>query len=482
MSILDTVRRTVWSMRQYSAGRRPARVRADQQRRLRQLLRHAAERSPFYADRYRGLDLDRCDLTDLPAVTKGELMADFDRVVTDPAVRRASLEAFLDDPANVGRLFLDRHLVCHTSGSQGQPMFVVQDQLALDLLFAFQMTRGNVNYRFGLLEAVRRLFVPARLAVVVSKRGFFPSAWVWSHLPEALRPFIKLLYLQGNDPDLVNKLNAFRPTVLTATPTGLDQLAAKTDRLNLDALTSVATTSEVLTPQARARFQAAFRVPVLDTYAMGECLFLGSGCRTDPGVHVNADWCIAEVVDERNRPVPPGQLGHKVLVTNLANTTLPLIRYEVGDRLMMATAACGCGSTLPRIERVVGRVAEVFWVGSSSGYRALTAYPFQHALEFVREAREWQATQVERNRVVVRVEPLPGAAVDLDRAAARLAERMALAGFTAADVHVEVEATAALGADERTGKFRRMVSLIGPPDDLNGAAMPAAPQVAATRA
>jgi phenylacetate-coenzyme A ligase PaaK-like adenylate-forming protein len=444
----------------------PARTQADQERRLRRLIRHAAEHSPFYADKYRGLDLDRCGLTDLPTVTKAELMADFDRAVTDPTVRRADLEAFVDDPANVGRRFLGRYPVCHTSGSQGQPMLVVQDQLTLDLLFAFQMTRGNVNYRFGPWEVARRFFSPARLAVLVSKPGFYPSAWVWNHLPAAMRPYIELLYLQGNDPDLVGRLNAFRPTVLTATPTTLDLLAVKADLLRLGGLTAVVASSETLTPQARARIQGAFRVPVLDNYAMGECVFLGSGCPTDPGVHVNADWCVAEVVDAGERPVPAGQTGDKVLVTNLANTTLPFIRYEVGDRLTMATAPCRCGSTLPLIERVDGRVAEVFWVRAGAGYRAVTAHPFQHAFEHVREAREWQATQTDRNRVVIRVEALPGAEVDLRRAAARVAERLGLTGFTPADLHVELETVATLAADDRTGKFRRMISLVGPPTDL----------------
>jgi phenylacetate-CoA ligase len=468
MSILATLRRSVWTMRQFTPSRwSPGRVRAAQDRRLRRLLRFAADRSPFYRDKFRGLDLDRCPLADLPTTTKAELMADFDRVVTDPAVRRADVEAFVDDPANVGRLFRGKHLVCHTSGSQGQPMLVVQDQLALDLLFAFQMTRGNDGYRrLGPLEAARRAFEPARLAILISKPGFFPSAWVWNHLPEPMRPYIRLLYLQANDPELVDKLTAFRPTVLISTPTTLDLLGLKADRLDLSVLRQVVPNSEVLTDAVRDRLAATYRVPVIDNYAMGECLFLGNGCTTDPGTHVNADWCVVEVVDEHNRPVPPGEFGHKVLVTNLANTTQPFIRYEVGDRLKMATGPCRCGSRLPRIEKVLGRIAEVFWVRSGGGYRALSAYPFQHAFEHFRQLREWQATQEDRNRIRVRFEPLPGAELDLGRVRDRLDHRLALAGF-GEELDVEFEVVSRLDADDRTGKFRRFVSEVGPPEDLN---------------
>ena len=43
---------------------------------------------------------------------------------------------------------------------------------------------------------------------------------------------------------------------------------------------------------------------------------------------------MVEIVDDRNRPVPPGTAGAKVLVTNLENRTLPLIRYELADRVI----------------------------------------------------------------------------------------------------------------------------------------------------
>ena len=59
---------------------------AHQRDRLRVLLAHAAEHSPFHAQRLRGLDLERLELTDLarlPVMTKSQMMAEFDDVVTD---------------------------------------------------------------------------------------------------------------------------------------------------------------------------------------------------------------------------------------------------------------------------------------------------------------------------------------------------------------------------------------------------------------
>ena len=125
-------------------------------------------------------------------------------------------------------------------------------------------------------------------------------------------------------------------------------------------LEEVVNISERLMPQAREHYAKIFGAPLLDNYSMGECLFLTNGCTETDGMHVNADWAILEVVDENNQPVPAGEKGAKVLITNLANLVQPIIRYEVGDILTMATEPCGCGSNMPLIDHVEGRDSDVF--------------------------------------------------------------------------------------------------------------------------
>src|SRR5262245_25852309 len=274
MALLATFPISIWGFWLYYVSHAsPKRVQHLQQRRLRSLLRHASNRSRFYREKLASIDIDRCLISDLPTTTKDELMERFDDAVTDPSIRRVELERFVDDPSNIGRLFRDKFLVCHTSGSQGRPLIVVQDPLMLNLLFAFQMTRGNVDFaRLGPLEAARRFFRPARVAILISKPGFFPSAWAWKHLPDSLAPYVRLLYVQANDDSLIEKLNDFRPTTLVSTPTTLDLLALKADQLRLDQLVQVVANSETMTRNVRARLAEAFKVPVLDNYGSGECL------------------------------------------------------------------------------------------------------------------------------------------------------------------------------------------------------------------
>ncbi|MDI1315337.1 hypothetical protein [Prosthecobacter sp.] len=468
VSFLSFIKHSCWTYLQYAATQMsPDRLHQVQQKRLRQFLKTARASSPYYREKFRHIDADCVDLSKYPVTTKAEMMAHFDQVVTDPAVTHATVEEFIADTGNVNQTFQGKYTVSHTSGSQGQPTLIVQNQLVLNLLFAFQMTRGNISYRGArrFLQPILNLWNPTRLAVLISQQGFFPSAWIWQHLPEYMHRYMRFLFLPANDPDLIAKLNAFSPAVLTATPTTLDLLSLKTDQLNLPRMKQAVTWSETLTLKARSRISAAFQAPVMDNYACGECMFMTNGCPTGTGAHVNADWIILEVVDEQNRPVPPGQLGHKVLMTNLANTVQPFIRYEIGDRLVMATEPCGCGNKLPRIETIIGRAADFFWVKSTSGYRPLTAYPFQHAFDYLREVREWQAEQVERNHIIIRLEPIPGATPDLPLARTRLDERLTITGLLH-DIQITFEVVPQLTTDAHSAKFRRMISRVGVPADL----------------
>ena len=142
-------------------------------------------------------------------------------------------------------------------------------------------------------------------------------------------------------------------------------------------LKQISNTSEQLSDSLRQRLQQRFGVAIVDHYATGECLFVSEGCPTDVGAHINADWAILEVVDENDRPVAMGQVGKRVLITNLANFVQPFIRYEIEDMLQLTDKPCRCGSRLPRIERIQGRTSELFWVGDGPNKRFLNYAVFQ---------------------------------------------------------------------------------------------------------
>src|SRR5262245_47579745 len=183
-----------------------------QLRRFRRLLAHAQRRSPYLAKKYRGIDPRRALLSDVPPITKAEMMANFDGIVTHRGVRRNEVESFVADPSNVGKHFLGKYPVLHTSGSQGQPALLVQDPGAFRRLFSMQIARGHTLPKTW-TTFFTNFLNKKRLAIFQLRPGFYPSGAAFAYMPHAMRRFAKVIRLRYTDPfhDNVCKLNEFQP-------------------------------------------------------------------------------------------------------------------------------------------------------------------------------------------------------------------------------------------------------------------------------
>jgi phenylacetate-coenzyme A ligase PaaK-like adenylate-forming protein len=480
--MLDTLRflaRAMWERRVNRMS--PGRIQALQQRRLRRLVAWARTHSPFYARLYRDVDPKQWDLPQLPVLTKTEMMEHFDDLVTDRRLRWAELEEFMSDPDRLGQWYQGRYAVSRTSGTQGLPALIVQDRGMMELLFALQMVRGSV-FPAGPAAAVERLFRPARLAVVTIGRGFYPSAAALAYAPTAARRFVDRLWLTHIEPlaEVTDRLNRFQPDVLLAYANVLEILAreALAGRLHLGrgappdkpqppargSLRQVINMSEPLSEGARQLIQEAVGLPVSNNYATGECMALSIGCPQGHGMHLQADWAVLEVVNRDNRPVPPGEPGEKVLITNLANTVQPFIRYEIGDVVTMSPTPCPCGSPFPLIRNVEGRTDEVVWVRDGDHFREVHPYVFIDVLDEYTPLGWYQLVQQERNHFLLRAVPAPGRHLpgeELRQVVQRGLRRFALADL----LHVDVEIADRLAPDPKSGKLKRITSRIGPPAD-----------------
>jgi phenylacetate-CoA ligase len=461
MSLIDTIGFSLLTDRLSKARRwSPASIDKVRDKRFRRLLRLAVERSPFYREKYRDIDLARAEVSDLPTTTKAELRDNFDRVVTDPMVREQDVDQFMRDPANLGCWYLDRYAVSHTSGSQGPPLRIVQDRSAVRLVFAAMSARGSTTRPPGIIEGVRRLLAPVRVAIVTFERGFYPSGALLEFMQQIVGPFVRVERLSSLQDDLYERLNEFQPHVLVGYASVLEAMALDTGNLRLYKLRQITNSSEQLTLRARLRIEQAFNARVLDHYGLGECLLLSDGCAVG-GIHINADWAIVEVVDEQNRPVPVGQTGAKVLVTNLANRVQPFIRYEVGDRVSLASSLCPCGSRLPRIEHIDGRASEMFWVDADNGRKKfLTGVLFHVAIDALGTVREWQARQVSPRRIELSLELLSGVDRQQVESSRRLLSSLHEFGLPP-NVQVDVQIVKSIQQDAKSGKMRRMIAAEG---------------------
>lgn len=347
-----------------------------QQRRLRRLLAIATARSPFYRSRFAGLAPDPMRLEALPTTTRHAVMEHFDEVVTDPRLRLAELRAWLDDPGNAGRLYLGRYSAMHTSGTTGEPIVVVYDRRAMHWIHGAFLARHAASQSARLRSlAGAALGRSLRLASVVLTEGAFPAAGAVRYQSWLHRWLVdhRVISSEQTLPDIVRELNAFQPDLLL-TYAGVVELLAERQvegelRLRFrHPLAAVVSMSEVLTERAKELALQAWGMPVQDTYAAAECLAMGRSCRHGR-LHLFTDMCVLEPVDADNRPVPAGEPGERVLLTNLFNTAQPLIRYELSDVTGLAAEPCACGSPFPVLLPIEGRSGDVLWLQEQDGTR-----------------------------------------------------------------------------------------------------------------
>ena len=349
--------RVLWKRRALERGPQWNRsaLEAHQTRSVHSLRRFTHERSPFYQRYHRGLE--HRPLSELPILTKATLMENFDDVVTDRSVRLADLEAYLrlDAPP---RLFRNRYVVLATSGSTGRRgVFLFNPGEWIHALACIARPLSWAG-----LVATR----PPRSAFIASNTTWHYSGRVTTSLATRLLPALRLDAAEPLE-SMVRQLNAWQPEVLAGYPSVLKQLAEEqiAGRLHI-ALKSVATSAEVLTDDIRRRVQQAWGIRVYDTYGATEYAPIAAEC-AEGRKHLFEDGAVIEIVDDRGRPVPPGELGDRVLVTVFNRWTQPLIRYEISDMARPVAGECGCGRKLQLIERIEGRVEEVLSFPARSG-------------------------------------------------------------------------------------------------------------------
>jgi phenylacetate-CoA ligase len=119
---------------------------------------------------------------------------------------------------------------------------------------------------------------------------------------------------------------------------------------------SIVTSAEVLEADDRRLLEEAFGCPVFNRYGCREVSVIASECDAHTGLHVMAEGIYVEI-EGPNGPAAPGAVGN-ILVTDLLNHAMPLIRYRIGDLGAWAEGDCPCGRCLPRLKSVTGRVTD----------------------------------------------------------------------------------------------------------------------------
>ena len=198
--------------------------------------------------------------------------------------------------------------------------------------------------------------------------------------------------------------------------------------------------------------EEAFGAPVANGYGSRDAGFIAHQCPSG-SMHISAEDLIVEIIDNDGNVVTDGDKG-EIVITHMATSDFPFIRYRTGDIAALDTKACACGRGLPVLKDIEGRTTD--FVVAANG-------TMMHGLALIYILRELSGIDafkiIQETRLHTRVEIVPAAESHLSK---KLIETI-IAGFKArlgAEVVIDVEIVPEIVA-EKSGKFRYVISKVG---------------------
>lgn len=430
-------------------------IKERQRARLAEIVAFARANSPYYRELYKDLPERIEDTTLLPVTSKKKLMLCFDEWCTDRDVTFEKVRKFVDNPDLIGEHFLDKYTITTTSGTTGtRGIFLLDDRsITVASAIAFRM----MSSWLGAWDVVRILAGGARMAMINAMGGHFASAVAATRFRQKRGKEVQVFPVHMPLPEMVAELNRFRPVIVAPYASMGALLASEQEagRLHINPVLIVLS-AEGLPAREYDRIAKVFNTKVGHSYAATECPFLSYVCEHG-WMHVNNDWAVLEAVDANYQPVPPGEWSHTVLVSNLANRIQPILRYDLGDSILLRPDPCPCGNTLPAI-RVQGRTADMLTFPIEHG-KPVTVPPlvFATLVDRVPGIDIIQIVQTTPTSLRVRLRPAAGADLNLVWQALHNEITHLLIEYKLG--HVTVENANEPPEQSPGGKFRKIIPL-----------------------
>jgi phenylacetate-CoA ligase len=325
---------------------------AFQRERVQALVAHAVTNSPYYREAL-GTNAAERPLSELPTLPKATMMAEFDRVVTDPPLRLADLQAHLAGP-DPSQSFFGAYRVATTSGTTGRRSIVA---FTHDEAAAWRAASARPLIRSGVGPGLRFAALGSPSPVHVTKQVLAPPGMPTPPISAATPIW-----------ELVAALNAQQPEVLVGAVGVWRALAEEqiVGRLRI-APRAAFFSSEAVTADLRRRVREAWGIEAVSGYAATEAPTIAASSPEHPELEIADDVVLIEIVDEEGKPVPPGRPGAKVLLTNLINYAQPLIRYELTDSVIESPLPNPAGRPWRCLLSIDGRTADILYLRGPDG-------------------------------------------------------------------------------------------------------------------
>lgn len=309
------------------------RYEAYQDEQLKKIIRHAAVHVPYYRELFKKIKLNpnqfrgRHDLKRIPILEKETL--------------RTRQKEFIADNAQQFGITWDS-----TSGSTGTPLHLIIDNSTK----AHKLAAVLRSYQWAGYFPGKRTFslqsYTFKNSQDISKRYLLENYWRFN---------AKLLN-EDKALEILEMINKIKPQIFIGYPFSIlliSQIAQK-NNIKIHPFESIVTAGETLSEQRRILLEEAYNSKAYDFFSHHENVAVIAECRHQKK-HLVESFAFNEVIDEQGNP---SKTNSGLLVgTGLYNYGMPLIRYNIGDNVVLDTEnqECPCGCNFRRLKEIVGR-------------------------------------------------------------------------------------------------------------------------------
>ncbi len=335
---------------------KPQQVQDLSDQRLELILRHAAQKVPYY--RMRVPIRRQYALEDFPILTREEIQGNFQELMSD---------SFRQNYEKGDNFCSYCWTVVRTGGTTGTPTRVIHDRDTRDRGRAariynhdlYEFPWGSPHFK---LWADYRMINNTKGPLLTRISDRFIGSIMLNAFPLYEADIVRYVEVI-NRHDRIHNMYAYTDAVY--------QMAKyiRKNELHVRPLRKIVVTAGTLSEEARTEIQEVFQARVHNQYGSRDCTCVAGECG-HRGFHIFSNNVRLETVNSLE--VPGGNKLGKILVTLLFNRAFPIIRYDIGDIGSLGSGHCACGRPWPLLERVEGRAVE-FILTNTGGHVSPTS-------------------------------------------------------------------------------------------------------------
>jgi phenylacetate-CoA ligase len=331
--------KTIYSILNHTQWLNSDEIQEMQNSRLQRVIWHAYSNVPYYQNLFKVHNIHPNDIKSVDDLLKIPMLNKSD------VTNNLYMDLF-----SIGHIKKEMHKIT-TSGSTGQPFVTYADRRQLEMRFATTLRALEwTGWKFG--DRQLRLWhqrlgmswsqaFKERFDALLLRRKFIPAFELTEQALEKL----------------IQELNKFKPKLIDGYAESLNFLSMylkNGGKMNFKPK-GVMSSAQMLTSTTRNEIEEALGTKVFDKYGAREFSGIAYQCAFSADHHVMDESYIVEILSD-GKPAKPGETG-EIVITDLNNYSVPLIRYRIGDLAVAvdSTLKCACGRGLSRIGEIQGR-------------------------------------------------------------------------------------------------------------------------------